>query len=100
MRILFTLMLLSLTGCASAKLVQKNYDPKSGVVAVTGNLGHDAGIEKANDVMASFCAPQGYKLVSESSGRQNTGMQFNRNANGMYATPTSKKQTELSFICK
>lgn len=93
-------LLFCLTGCATAEFARKDYDPKGGVISVTGNAGQEQALEDAHDMMEDHCAPRGYRIISEGNGRIQTGAQVNQIGNTFYATPTTKEQTNITFRCR
>ena len=55
-----------LSGCASAKLVEKSFEPKGGVVKYPQNsFAASDNLEEAKKLMADFCAPEPVKVTKE-----------------------------------
>jgi hypothetical protein len=95
--LILVLVSFSLYGCSTAYWMDKTYEPQKGGIVGYRNEGWGISkrAEEAKQLMASFCAPQSFRVVSESNKQADAGMVY---GNG-YAAPVSEDHLAVKFVC-
>jgi hypothetical protein len=94
---------LLLSGCATnAYFVEKNFEPKSGIVGYK-NMGilKGMGESSANNLMKDFCGDETPKILSERGEDKVTGQTITATGrNTLSSTQKTEGHTFISFVCQ
>lgn len=99
-----------LSGCASAGLVQSNYEPNKGGVVKYKNsaFGGAPSAEKAQQIMTDFCSPERYSVIQQRASSETVA--YNANTTGSVSpygnysqntnvTPVNRNYVYVQFRC-